>query len=385
MNLNYTCGLEREIWSMAEELNDNADFSIAIDFLNSKENFQPFGARLAAFIANKLSLPSTDSKSVITALSEQCEKNGVVVSEIGSPNTLRNWFEKDTRPIKGRLASRRSMFALAFAIKLSVDETKDLFHKIYLDRAFNYRDEKEVIYYFCLKNNKSWTDAGRLISNAGDLSKDDTDHTQYTKAISSSVDSFQAEQDLLDYIRQNSHNFKNKSVTASEMLKRYLTDAKKWVREETIHYGLDHKNQHIESNNYMFETITGLKVTGNKGTKTIFNNTSLPHEIENRFPEAGTISKKDKNSEEYRKVIVLLSSYCFWYQIQNSQADYEFYDYVAQLDNELCECNYPELYYGNPFDWMFMCCTYSSLQEGLDLYFHRPLDLFRDLMDEVIN
>ena len=231
--MEYTSNLENEIWNMAEELDENDDCESVIDFLNSKDSFQPFGARLAAFISQKLSLPSTDRKTIVVALSEQCKKNGVPLSEIASDGTLRNWLEKDKRPKKG-IASRHSMFALAFALNLFVDETKDLFHKIYLDRAFNYRDEKEVIYFFCLKNNKSWTDAARLIANAGGLSKEYSDHTQYTQAMSSNVDSFQAEQDLLDYIRQNGKNYKKNSVTASIIFNRYLSEAKSFVTTSSV-------------------------------------------------------------------------------------------------------------------------------------------------------
>lgn len=79
------------------------------------------------------------------------------------------------------------MFALAFAINLSVDETKELFHKIYLDRAFNYRDVQEIIFYFCLKNNKTWADAKRLIAEIDSLAKDYSDITQQTKAIADSI------------------------------------------------------------------------------------------------------------------------------------------------------------------------------------------------------
>ena len=140
MNPTYTCNLEREIWNLAEELDESNNYGLVVDFLNGKDGFQSFGARLAVFISQKLSLLSTDSKTIITALSEQCEKNSVPISEIGSPNTLCNWFKKDKRRKKGP-DFRHPMFALAFALNLSVDETKDLFHKIYLDRAFNYRDE----------------------------------------------------------------------------------------------------------------------------------------------------------------------------------------------------------------------------------------------------
>ena len=233
MEYTYTSNLEDEIWTMAEELDESDDCESVIDFLNSKDSFQPFGTRLAVFIAKKLNLASTDRKTITPSLTEQCENNKVALSEIASDGTLSNWFEKDKRPKKG-MESRRSMFALAFALNLSVDETKDLFHKIYLDRAFNYRDEKEVIFYFCLKNNKSWTDAARLIANAGGLSKEYSDHTQYTQAMSSNVDSFQAEQDLLDYIRQNGHNFEKNSVTASIIFNRYLSEAKSFVTTSSV-------------------------------------------------------------------------------------------------------------------------------------------------------
>lgn len=137
MDITYTSNLETEIWNMAEELDESEDFSKVIDFLNSKEGFQPFGKRLAEFIDKKYDLGSTDRKTMVQALNEACEKNGVGLSEIASNGTLRNWFDKDKRPKKGE-DSRFSMFALAFALRLSVEETKDLFHKIFLDRAFNY-------------------------------------------------------------------------------------------------------------------------------------------------------------------------------------------------------------------------------------------------------
>ena len=373
--MEYTSNLENEIWNMAEELDENDDCESVIDFLNSKDSFQPFGARLAVFISQKLSLPSTDRKTIIAALSEQCNKNGVPLSEIASDGTLRNWFDKDKRPKKG-IASRRSMFALAFALNLSVEETKDLFHKIYLDRAFNYRDEKEVIYYFCLKNNKSWADVARLIANAGDLSKEYSDHTQYTQAISSNVDSFQAEQELLDYICQNGHNFEKTSVTASKMFNHYLLEAKNWVKDEISQYDLDHQNKWINnlSNNTLYEIITGLNITGKKGTKTVFSNADLPKEIKTRFPEAATFGEKDLTSEEYRKAIILLFSYGFWYQIQREKIDCGIDDYTDELNNILFDCNFSGLYHGNPFDWMFLFCAQAE----------KPLDLFRDLLSDVL-
>ena len=376
MESTYTSGLENEFWNMLYQLDECDDYSIAIDFLNSRENFQPFGARLVAFIANKLDLPSTDSETVRNAIKEKCSESGVDISEIGSYNTLHNWFEKDIRPKKS-IASRRAMFALAFVLGLPVDETKDLFHKIYLDRAFNYRDEKEVIYYFCLKNNKTWAVAARLIAESDDSSKDYSDKTQLTNAIADSVDSFQTEQDLLDYIRRNGHNFQKNSIKAKEIFNRYLNDAKRFAKEEISNsYAREiYSGKWTEmTNNALYEIITGKSITGNKGTKTVFNNATLPKEIKNRFPEAATFGKKDTTSEEYRKAIILLFSYGFWYQIQSLNADYDIDDYTDELNNLLVACNYPDLYFGNPFDWMFLLCAQDE----------RPLDMFREIISEVL-
>ena len=404
MDETYTKRLEIEIWNMAEELDKNEDFSKVTEFLNSEEGFQPFGKRLAIFIAEKLDLDSTDRKTVVQALNEARGKTGVGLSEIASDNTFRNWFDKDIRPKKGDDSRRFSMFALAFALRLSVDDTKKLFHKIFLDRAFNYRNEKEVIYYFCLKNNESWADAKRMIAEVESMTIDTSDHTQLTNVIVQNVDVMSDEKMLLAYIRENGHNFeKNRknSLKAKEKLSCYLEQAKKYAKEEVEKireneddYDIDENGNKIKlkksfsgkcvnkvSDDLLYEIITGKEA---RGEKTVFKNAILPKEIKKRFPIAATFSKAKKTSEEYRKVLILLFSFDFWYKIQNRQESYGLDDYTEDLNNILSNCNYPELYYGNPFDWLFMFCTYTSVQEDLYTYYHHPLDLFQNLIEEIM-
>ena len=393
MDITYTSNLETEIWNMAEELDESEDFSKVIDFLNSKEGFQPFGKRLAEFIDKKFDLGSTDRKTVVQALNEACEKNGVGLSEIASNGTLRNWFDKDKRPKKGE-DSRFSMFALAFALRLSVEETKDLFHKIFLDRAFNYRNEKEVIYYFCLKNNKTWADAKRMIAEVENMTIDVSDHTQLTNVIADNINAMSDENTLLEYIRENGHNFEKNSVTAKEKFSYYLEQAKKLAKEEVSAIRKDEEDMLVDeygnekrgkksysgkwinsfSNNFLYEIITGIGVEGDKGTKTVFKNATLPKEIKQRFPEAITFGKEDMKSEEYRKVIVLLFSYCFWYKVQYLSIDFDYDDYIEELDHILFSCNFSKLYPGNPFDWLFLFCSQDDC----------PLAMFRGILSEVL-
>ena len=379
MSNTYTERLEIEIWNMAEELDKNEDFSKVIEFLNSKEGFQPFGKRLAVFIAKKLDLDSTDRKTLVQALNEACGKTGVDLSEIASDGTLRNWFDKDMRPKKGD-DSRLSMFALAFALRLSVDDTKKLFHKIYLDRAFNYRNEKEVIYYFCLKNNKSWADAKRMIAEVENMTIDTSDHTQLTNVIINNIDVMSDEKVLLAYIRENGHNFEKNSVMAQRTLNKYLSESKPFAKEE-IEKAKEYDPKYNQgkwknlSTNALYEIIIGASITGSKGTKTVFNNSILPKEIKNRFPEAATFGKKNLTAEEYRKAIIMLFSYWFWYQAQSSDKNFEFDDYFDALNGILNDCNFSQIYYGNPYDWMFSFCALSE----------RSLDTFRGLLAEVLD
>ena len=128
------------------------------------------------------------------------------------------------------------------------------------------------------------------------------------------------------------------------------------------------------SNNFLYEIITGIGVECDKGTKTVFKNAELPKEIKQRFPEAITFGKEDMTSEEYRKAIVLLFSYYVWYKAEYIQRDYGFDDYYYELDDLLDKCNLPNLYFGNPFDWLFLFCSQDE----------SPLYIFREILSKAL-
>ena len=131
------------------------------------------------------------------------------------------------------------------------------------------------------------------------------------------------------------------------------------------------------SSSFLYEVITGQSVSGEKGTKTLFKNSRLPKEIKNRFPEAGTFSKKEPTYEELRKLIILLFSYSYWYKVQYDSEyaeDNDIEDYISEIDSYLEDSGFSTMYYGNPYDWMFMYCSVSE----------RPLDVFRGLLAIVL-
>ena len=100
----------------------------------------------------------------------------------------------------------------------------------------------------------------------------------------------------------------------------------------------------------------------------------MPKEIKNRFPEAATLSKKEPTYEELRKLIILLFSYVYWYKIQKSDTAPMIDDYISEVNVYLTDSGLSPIYYGNPYDWLFLYCSLAD----------RPLDTFRGLLAEVL-
>ena len=372
--LNYTEQMENALFQQWDAFDDyNEDYTELIDVLNGEDSFRSFGDGLLAFLQK--SRPELTADSAVKYIDELCVKTGVSVSDIASTNTLKSWFKGGPRPKKGE-DSRRSMFALAFTLKLTPAETADLFHKVYLDRAFDYRNANEIIYYFCLNNKKFWADAKRLIETANDFNSERTDHTIYTSQMKADVDSLADENELLIYLKNHAHNLEKSNLSAKRNLTELIEEAKKIVKEEVEQpeYAETFRGSDKDSLNFTYEVITSLSVSGDKGTKTLFKNARLPKEIKNRFPEAASLSKKEPTYEELRKLIILLFSYTYWYKVQWTGIDADIDDYIAQINVYLIDSGFSPMYYGNPFDWMFLYCALSE----------RPLDVFRGLLAEVL-
>ena len=374
MSLSYTEQMEDALWQRWSEYDD--DYKLTIEFLNSDDNFRSFGDGLISLMQKKdLSM---DTEKAIKHLSACCKKNSVDECEIGSTNTLKSWFRGGPRPKKGE-DSRDSMFALAFALEFTPDETVELFHKVYLDRAFNFRNEKELVYYFCLANKKSWSDAKRLIASI-EYAADGYDATVYTDVIRADIDRFSVENELIDYIKTHRRNMNQNNVSAKKYLEKLLTQAKYLARLEAElpeHDGQFEgawKSEDTVSVNFMYALITETTPSAKKGTTTVFKNARLPKEIKSRFPEAGSFSEKEPTYESIRKMIVMLFSYTFWYHVQWEHKDFDIEDYIEQLNALLDECGLSPVYYGNPYDWMFLYCSLSET----------PLDTFREVVAEVL-
>lgn len=372
--MSYTQQMENALFQQWDEFDDyNEDYSTLIEKLNSENSFRTFGDGLLFFLQKRQ--PELNAETAIKYIEKICEETNVSKSDIASANTLKSWFKGGPRPKKGE-DSRMSMFALAFALRLTPNETAELFHKVYLDRAFDYRNANEIIYYFCLNNQKTWQDANRLIQMAHYNSADIVDATVYTSQIKADIEAIADDSALLSYIDIHGHNLAKKSVSAKQIAQKLLEQAKATAQKEAElpEYAERFSGRDRDSLNFTYEVITDLSVSGDKGTKTLFKNSRLPKEIKSRFPESVTLSKKDPSYEELRKLIILLFSYTYWFRMQAENRIIDLDDYIEEINVHLDESGFSLMYYGNPYDWMFLYCALSD----------RPLDTFRGLLAEVL-
>lgn len=166
----YTQKLNDELW---EKLNEydctySDDYSSLLAFLNSKD-FRTFGDGLTSVIKSKM--PSDISDSPMHFLQTAYKCKGISAPSV---NTLKSWFNAGVRPKKSE-DSRNKMFEIAFALDLNIEETVYLFHNVYLDRAFDYRNAKEIIYAYCIERRLSYLHAIDLIEQMSISSTNDDD------------------------------------------------------------------------------------------------------------------------------------------------------------------------------------------------------------------
>ena len=325
----YTQRMEDQLFCLDPVDAEEVDYRKLTEFLNSE--FRTFGKALSALISGII--PPDSDRSPLDYLKACYKERGIPAPSRG---TLNNWFSGGLRPKKSE-ASRKMMFEMAFALNLDASQTTTLFQKAYLDRAFNPRDYRELIYYYCLQRDLPYDHACGLIQ-AVCADAPGADATIFTSNIRELVSSTASDTELIAYINTHQHNFSISNRNAMRILEHYLQKARGYAAsEESIGADADtatsYKGMQTDSVNRLYFIIIGRKVSQRKGTTTVpFKDAQLPQEIRVNFPQAATFADKNPSTEEIRKMLVLLFSYCFWSEAKKRNETDILDDYIADLN-----------------------------------------------------
>lgn len=162
------------------------------------------------------------------------------------------------------------MFQVAFALGLTTAETEDYFHRVFLDKAFNARNVKEFVYFYCIQHGKLYSQAQSLASEAGRIisSGHDSASAADTKLIQNAGNTAGDDAELLTFIAEHAFSFTSKNETALSIQNWLLSELRgteEWqglAEKEYLSYGLNKRKGSEGRNMHSVDFVLDLASKG---------------------------------------------------------------------------------------------------------------------------
>ncbi len=386
---NYTSLLQKPMDTISWE-----DDNFIEELLEVVQLFRPFSVAITEFISEHgYQGDASDAEAKVDFI-----RTAFAKANMDAPREVREWFA-------GQPVKRDTVFQICFAFGLDGGETDEFFRRIYAkERSFNCHIMQEAIYYFCLNNGLTWADALDIQSQVALSGKDaGNGEVVYTGSIIAELNDIETKEELIAWLKDNLDKFVGYgNVTAYETIRRL------W-RQASGPAGLL-KREHDRLASMLDDEAIGRKSpfrTGSDGAKPwdaylailqldkkdvkkLGTDRSikpilekLHDDAQDSFPDRQGIDLilrgEHVSYERVRKWLVLLTFYTYWARKALAKGDYESSPgdadrCIAEMNRYLIDCSYPELYVGNPYDWIFFYAVKDS----------EPLRTFRYIWNELL-
>ena len=367
--------------------------------LSIAAHFRSFNDALSQFISEHGYDGADDAETKATFIKLKFSEAGIPM-----PRDVKNWFA-GTKTIK-----RDTAFQICFAFGLDVNNTNDFFRKVYLERSFDCHTISEAVYYYCIRNGLSYNAALEIIAKMPKVKKGPINTKQeilYTGSIISFINGVKNADELIAYVTDHIEQFGYNNATATKHIQELwntiscqsgIAFKEGQLRDKA--FNQYHEGDAGSADDYtvvseqadsiwkVYAQMFGLdkyqtvKYGTNRTIKPLLeNNQLLPPLAEASFPDRDGIEKITNgihvSHERIRKLMILLEFYVFWANviIRNNDAfaiaaEHDAERCIDKINSYLLEAGYPELYPGNPYDWIFMWAVRDQ----------RPLLAFREHM-----
>ena len=355
---------------------------------------------------------------------------------------------------------RPTAFQVCFAFRLSVEETNDFFRCVQFERGLDCHTINEAVYYFCMRNSFSYTEAKEIIGRITPPQKIkniSNREVRYTGTIIEDINEICDKEKFIEYITENIDDFQYNNITALSYIKELWTEIignenekaedkrlglaakegaiidytynryedkrkKKEYKHNSLlpHQKTDTRSaevvaeevreqeHNVKPDDYViavstpstwtvFSQIIGLTNHQENEystkhdrslTSVLSENKLLPLKADYCFPSRQNIDKLIRgdlvaDDEVVRKMLIFLVFYTYWakkiinkkiknalkYSAEPSDSERCLYT----INSRLLDAGYPEIYAGNPYDWIFLWALNDD----------NPLHAFRYYMLEV--
>ena len=364
------------------------------ELLRVAQLFRPFSVAMDEFLAGHgYAGDIADVESKVAFIRKVFAR-----ANMDAPREIREWFA-------GQPVKRDTAFQICFAFGLDGGETDEFFRRVYpRERSFNCHLVQEAIYYFCLNNGLTWADALDIQSRVPLAGRQSAARDAvYTGSIIAELNGLESKAELISWLNENMDKFTGSNVTAyatirrlweqaagpngllarerSEMLSEFLDDAA--TGKKTKFRATDAGAKPWDAYLAIFQL--DKRNVGRLGTdRSIKPILEKLHEgAQDSFPDRQGIDRilrgEHVSYERVRKWLVLLTFYVWWAKKAVAKGGYEAEPgdadrCITSMNQYLIDSGYPELYVGNPYDWIFF---YASKR-------YAPLYEFRFIWNELL-
>ena len=338
-------------------------------------SFRGQGAALDAFLcAHGFPGAEEDTPDRKAAFLKSCFKRAGI--DLSRARDARKWLSGQKN------FDRRTGFRISFALGLDIGQTDDFFRTVMLDRGFDCHTIEEAVYYYCILNHRDYSAAEKILAAAPKPGKEPIrfdENILYTRNIINFIQTCPDDDTLLAYFRENLPQFAFNHVKATEFI------VSLWNRIAAEDGPASRERQFINSENPARKggknisvwdiclQILGLDpddaahIENDRTIRPILENKVFLHEFASRnFPNRQGIEKmlrgEPTEHDAIRKTLILFVFYDFWISAALSRRNSISYEAgendgsrcLSEIDQYLMDAGFPEIYPGNPYDWIFL-------------------------------
>lgn len=377
----YTTSMENCMYDLDPEAPDYKDRLIAL-----VGEFRPMDQVLEALLLWKGYSGDRDSLEEKTAFTRQVfQAAGVPV-----PRNLKGFLAGTARFDR----DKKTPFQFCFAFGLSMEEAETFFRRCCMGRGFDDHSMQDVVYSFAIRKKLSYQQAEQLLERLSKLEQNRLPMDEeicYTETIRKDLAAIEGQEDLFNYLKKNEKAFAYNNARAIKKIQEL------WDKLTIIPDGLLSKEvsdlyceaedrQKLKkkwSEEGALKQILGLNdriilrhFTNKRSLKEILKDNRLLHPLAaDCFPNRNAIrlilEGRHVSYESVRKLLILLLFYQYWMEkalmkhaANRSSGEHEDLIWSARggdgercrnhMDRHLMEAGYPSLYFGNPYDWLFL-------------------------------
>lgn len=307
----------------------------------------------------------TSAEELLAEVKLRYKEKGIVLTR-----TVKTWFQKEDTSPSTYQDKRRNLYDFCFAIGMDYRTTAEFFLKAFLTIPFNYKDRDDAIYFYCLKEERPYSVVKQMLEVADSYEATNPD-VAFTEEIGLHILEIQSDEKFLEYLQNHCYDRKHQYATAKRKVAELVAANKRIVpgRDKDGHELL-FDDLGTTKNSALLAAILDYRYQNiDASQRKQLRESELP-----TFPRDGDIDKVVADGSEVsfdtlRKSLILMKFYNFYrtYQIDTrkikideSQISEYFEDFCSEINSDLAECGFVQMYVRNPYDWIILHCANSS-------------------------